>query len=177
LLRLLNDESYRFVFSLKTLQKIAEGAGENVPLNLSSMEEGAQSSNFGNASYRMIEMRSLSALPIKAQSTAKSARSELIAAPPHLENDHTAFAFRNSDESLGAWFRPRCVMFGTKARDPIGGDLVVLTGKDGRTRVRLLLGIDETGLSLSKTMPAREDEKIRFDDIGDVAVIVDVIMD
>ena len=53
----------------------------------------------------------------------------------------------------------------------------MLTGKDGRTRVRLLLAIDETGLSLSKTMPAKEDDKIQFDEIGDVAVIVEVVMD
>ena len=96
-------------------------------------------------------------------------------APSHLEGDETAFAFRNPDVSLGAWFRPRSLMFATKARDPTGGDLVMLTGKDGRTRVRLILGIDETGLSLSKSMPAKEDEKIKFDDIGDVAVIVEVI--
>ncbi|CUU16247.1 hypothetical protein CDS [Bradyrhizobium sp.] len=43
--------------------------------------------------------------------------------------------------------------------------------------MRLLLAIDETGLSLSKTMPAKEDEKIGFDDIGDIAVIVEVVMD
>jgi hypothetical protein len=53
----------------------------------------------------------------------------------------------------------------------------MLTGKDGRTRVRLLLAIDETGLSLSKTMPAKEDERVQFDDIGDIAVIVEVAMD
>jgi hypothetical protein len=68
-------------------------------------------------------------------------------------------------------------MFATRARDPIGGDLVMLTGKDRRTRVRLLLGITEAGLSLSRTMPAKEDEQVPFDDIEDVAVIVDVVWD
>lgn len=53
----------------------------------------------------------------------------------------------------------------------------MLTGRDGRTRVRLLLGITEAGLSLSRTMPEKEDEKIAFDDIGDIAVIVETLRD
>jgi hypothetical protein len=68
-------------------------------------------------------------------------------------------------------------MFATKARDPTGGDLVMLTGKDGRTRVRLLIRIDESGLILSKSMPAKDDEKLSFDEIGDIAVIVEVMME
>ena len=37
------------------------------------------------------------------------------------------------------------------------------------------MGIDEAGLSLSKTMPAKEDEKIEFDDIEGIAAIVSVM--
>lgn len=97
--------------------------------------------------------------------------------PAKWQDDETVFAFRNPDGKLGDWFPPRTLMFATKARDPIGGDLVMLTGKDGRTRVRLLLGITEAGLSLSMTMPEKEDEKIAFDDIGDIAVIVETLRD
>ncbi|WP_354125564.1 hypothetical protein [Bradyrhizobium sp. LB8.2] len=104
-------------------------------------------------------------------------KTELVPAPFQLEDDETAFAFRNPDESLGPWFRPRALMFATKARDPSGGDLVMLTGKDGRTRVRLLMGMDEKSLSLSRSMPAKEDEKMAFDEIGDIAVIVEVVTD
>lgn len=178
LLRALNDPEYRFVFSPRTLQKIAEGAGEPVPLNLRG-RPSAPAAIAGSPilHYRMLEVRVVSALPAKVRTRGKPEGQETVVAPAKLENDETAFAFRNPDESLGAWFKPRCLMFATKARDPIGGDLVMLTGKDNRTRVRLLLGIDETGLSLSKTMPAKEDERIGFDDIEDVAVIVEVIMD
>lgn len=178
LLRALNDPEYRFAFSPRTLQKIADGAGEPVPFNLRG-KPSAPATLAGSPilHYRMLEVKGVSALPAKVQSTTKLGRPEMIVAPAQLENDETAFAFRNPDESLGAWFKPRCLMFATKARDPIGGDLVMLTGKDSRTRVRLLLAIDETGLSLSKTMPAKEDEKIGFDDIGDIAVIVEVVMD
>ena len=68
-------------------------------------------------------------------------------------------------------------MFATKARDPMDGDLVMVTGRDGRTKIRLLLGITEAGLSLSRTMPAKEDERLSFDEIEDIAVIVEVIRD
>ncbi|WP_461327637.1 hypothetical protein [Bradyrhizobium huanghuaihaiense] len=127
--------------------------------------------------YRLIEVRSVSALPVSAHSRVKVAKAEVVPAPFQLEDDETAFAFRNPDETLGLWFRPRALMFATKARDPSGGDIVMLTGKDGRTRVRLLLGIDASGLSLSRSMPAKEDEKMDFDEIGDIAVIVEVVTD
>jgi transcriptional regulator with XRE-family HTH domain len=182
LLRALNDREYEFAFSLSTLQKIAVGAGEPIPSNLGGLMRGGEAFAAGIPSdqaaraIRMLEVRSVSALPAKAQSAVRTGKPEMVVAPPHLEGDESAFAFRNPDESLGAWFKPRSLMFATKARDPTGGDIVMLIAKDGRTRVRLLLGIDEVGLRLSKTLPAKEDEKMGFDDIGDVAVIVGVVM-
>jgi transcriptional regulator with XRE-family HTH domain len=179
LLRALNNPDYRYVFSLRTLQKIAGGAGEPIPHHLAGNGQEIVPSLSGSTwdqpsgRYRMVEVRSVSALPAKAQSAVKLAKPEVIAAPFHLENDETIFAFRNPDESLGAWFRPRSLMFATKARDPTGGDIIMITSK-GRTTVRLLLGVTENGLSLSKTMPPKEDEKISFDEIGDIAVIVEV---
>jgi len=185
ILRALNQPDYEYVFSQRTLEKIARGAGEPLPAHLRDYDvdapSGSHPAKWGWQSsshpYRLIEVRSVSALPVSVHSRVKVAKADFVPAPFHLEDDVTAFAFRNPDEALGPWFRPRALMFATKSRDPSGGDLVMLTGKDGRTRVRLLMGIDESGLSLSRSMPAKEDEKVDFDDIGDIAVIVEVMTD
>lgn len=187
ILRALNQPDYEYVFSQRTLEKIARGAGEPLPAHLRDYAtdvdapSGSHPTKWGWQSsshpYRLIEVRSVSALPVSSHSRVKVSKAEVVPAPVQLEDDETAFAFRNPDEALGLWFRPRALMFATQARDPSGGDLVMLTGKDGRTRVRLLLGIDESGLSLSRSMPAKEDEKVDFDEIGDIAVIVEVVTD
>ncbi|WP_157158402.1 helix-turn-helix domain-containing protein [Bradyrhizobium genomosp. III] len=177
LLRALNDPAHSFTFTRKTLQKISSGAEEPIPPEL---REGSAATAAGATLTqlpRMLGVRNVSALPTKAQSSIRPGKTEIVEAPFRLRDDETAFAFRNPDESLGAWFKPRCLMFATKARDPAGGDLIMLTGKDGRTRVRLLLGIDESGMRLSKSMPLREDELVEFDDLGEVAIIVEVVVD
>lgn len=183
LLRALNDPKYRFAFMSQTLQKIADAAGEAVPPNLLGWPPGDRSrTRIGtsvvdqSAIARRVELKIVSALPTKIRAQQQSRSVEEVYLPVRLAHDETAFAFRNPDESLGAWFKPRCVMYASKCRDPTGGDLVMLTSKDGRTRVRLVLSIDETGLSLSRSMPPQADEKVRFDDIGDIAVIVEVAM-
>ena len=175
LLRALNNDNHPFVFSLATLEKISSGAAEPMPRELT--DRVRKRTTPGSLQARRIEIRNVSAFPAALQTSPKSAKPELVAVPAQLQDDETVFAFRNPDDSLRAWFPPRSLMFATKARDPIGGDLVMLTGKDGRTKVRLLLGINEAGLSLSRTMPAKEDEKVPFDDIGDIAVIVEMLRD
>lgn len=182
LLRALNDPEHQFVFSLRTLQKIAMGAEEPIPPHLGGPGPEMENDDFvvamgekAGRGYRMLGIRNVSALPAKARSQARAGKLDMIAAPAHLDDDESAFAFRNPDETLSPWFKPRAIMFATQARDPNGGDLVMLTGKDGRTRVRLLLAIDETGLTLSKSMPAKEDERMKFDDIEEAAVIVAVV--
>jgi hypothetical protein len=97
-----------------------------------------------------------------------------VARPALLAGDDTAFAFYNPDEALSPWLKPRSLMFATKARDPVAGDLVMVTDRQGRTRVRLLLSINEDGLQLSKSMPAVVDEIFRFEDIEDIATVVSV---
>jgi hypothetical protein len=181
ILRALNTPNYPYVFSLQTLQKIARGAGELLPIHLTdevsdAMRHAAEErSRSTSRLYRQIEMRIVSTLPASSRSSMKVPDPEVVPAPFQLADDETAFAFRNPDEALGPWLKPRSLMFATKARDPVGGDIVMLTKRDGRTNVRLLIGIDESGLSLSRSMPAKVDEKVAFDDIGEIAVIVQVV--
>lgn len=175
LLRALNNREHPFVFALTTLEKIGRAAGEPVPSHLAQAVQRRSATE--PLRSRLIQVRNVSAFPTAIQSSFSPAKPESVVVPANLQEDVTVLAFRNPDDTLGAWFPPRSLMFATKARDPIGGDLVMLIGKDGRTRVRLLLGISEAGLSLSRTMPAKEDETLPFDDIGDVAVIVQVVRD
>lgn len=173
LLRALNKESHPFIFSKTTLQKIADAAGEKVPQDLFSMVGRRR---FEDVRHQ-VHVRYVSAFPAKVHSSFGIAKPELVDVPVGLQRDETLFAFRNPDNQLGAWFPLRSLMFATQSRDPAEGDLLMLTGRDGRTKVRLLLSISEAGLRVSKTMPAMEDETIPFDDIADIGVVVDVLRD
>ena len=190
LLRLMNNPDHQFVPTLKTLQKIAEGAG--VPITKKVMEalgidaeENAQEvvttgeSAARRAASRVgarqqpftVEFRHVSALPASLQAAAGSRKDGHVPAPPQLEGDETAFAFHMPDDSLGEWLRAGSLMFGSKRRDPIAGDVILVTLKDGKSRVRMLTGIDENGLRITKEMPAKNEETIKFDDIQDIAIV------
>jgi len=173
LLRALNNADHPFVFSAATLKKIANAAGEPVPADVAQ----AFGQKATDDRHRVITVRNVSSLPESLRSPTTKGKPESVIVAAKWQDDETVFAFRNPDDKLGNWFPPRMLMFATKARDPMGGDLVMVTEKGGRTRVRLLLGISEEGLSLSRTMPEKEDEKIAFDDIADIAVIVEALRD
>lgn len=182
LLRLMNDPEHPFVPSLKTLQKVAEGSGYPIPrkvmevLGANRMQEeeahDEEEPRRGKAVRTpTVELRHVSSLPASLQAAANSKRDGYVAAPPQLEGDETAFGFYMPDDTFDPWVKSGCLMFATKRRDPVRGDTIMMTGKDGKTRVRLLMGMDEEGLSLSKSLPPKEDEKVKFDDISDIAIV------
>lgn len=191
LLRLLNNPEHPFVPTLKTLQKVAQAAGipitkkvmealnvddsENV-VELGTTEKAMRRAGYsGGARAAQVELRHVSALPASLQAAAGSKKDGYVAAPPQLEGDDTAFAFHMPDDSLGDWLKAGTLMFGTKRRDPIAGDMVLVTGKDGKSRVRLLSGIDEKGLRLTKEMSTKNEETFKFDDIRDIAIVSIII--
>jgi hypothetical protein len=53
--------------------------------------------------------------------------------------------------------------------------VIVVTDKSDRTRVRLLCGIDESGLRTLKKMGSDEEEQISFEDIKDLAILIGLI--
>lgn len=193
LLRLMNNPDHQFVPTLKTLQKIAEGAG--VPITKKVMEalgidaeENAQevvttgesaarraASRAGARQPFTVEFRHVSALPASLQAAAGSRKDGYVPAPPQLEGDETAFAFHMPDDSLGEWLRAGSLMFGSKRRDPIAGDVILVTLKDGKSRVRMLTGIDENGLRMTKEMSTKNEETIKFDDIQDIAIVAVIV--
>jgi len=183
ILRLLNDPEHPFVPSLKTLQKVAEGSGYPIPrkvmevLGANRMEESEahddEEPRRARANHRVptVELRHVSALPASLQAAANAKRDAYVAAPPQLEGDETAFAFHMPDDTFDPWMKSGSLVFATKRRDPVKGDTIVVTDKNGKTRVRLLMGMDESGLALSKSIPVKEEEKMNFDDISDIAII------
>lgn len=182
ILRLMNDPDHPFVPSLKTLQKVAEGSGYPIPRKvmevlganrMQSEEESPAEDERRVKSPRVstVELRHVSSLPASLQAAANAKREAYVAAPPQLEGDETAFAFHMPDDTFDPWIKSGALLFATKRRDPVKGDTIMITDKNGKTRVRLLMGMDEGGLSLSKTMPAKEDEKMAFDDITDIAIV------
>lgn len=185
-LRMLNDPNHRFTPSLKTLQKISDGSGYPIPrkvteaLGAPDMEAGEQSvdDNAGSKSgnpgpsrqrQSQIKTRYVSSLPKSMHPSLKSEVS--LPCPASLEGDDTAFAFYLPGTELEPWLRAGTLMFATQKRDPYAGDIVLITDKNGKSKVRLLLDITEQGLSLSKEHPTKKAEIVKFDDLSDVAIV------
>jgi transcriptional regulator with XRE-family HTH domain len=185
ILRLLNNPKHQFVPTVSTLQKIASGSGYPIPkkvmaaLGATERESDSGSSdnvepgprNVRPARQATVELRHMSSLPAALQSAVSTKRESYVPAPPQLEGDETAFAFHMPDNTFDPWFKSGSLMFATKRRDPVAGDTIVVSDKNGRSRVRLLLDITEDGLKLAKTHPATEEEVVSFDDIQDIAIV------
>jgi transcriptional regulator with XRE-family HTH domain len=188
ILRLLNNPEHPFVPTVSTLQKIANGSGYPIPkkvmaaLGADERDGGAnvpdeteteiRRGNVRPARQATVELRHISSLPAALQSAVSTRRESYVPAPPQLEGDETAFAFHMPDNTFDPWFKSGSLMFATKRRDPVAGDTVVITDKNGRSRVRLLMDITEAGLKLAKTVPATEDEVLPFEDIQDIAICI-----
>lgn len=187
ILRLLNNPKHPFVPTVTTLQKIADGSGYPIPKKIMQAlgAEGERGNDSGDEAepenirslgtvrtrQPTVELRHITSLPASLQSTVSAKRDSYVPAPPQLEGDETAFAFHMPDNTFDPWFKSGSLMFATKRRDPVAGDTLVITDKNGRSRVRLLVDITEAGLKLTKTMPATEEEVLSFDDIGDIAIV------
>lgn len=182
-LRLLNDDKHRFIPSLKTLLKISSGSGYPIPNSITEalgaarvetqedLQPRRRSTGAGQEtrSRHMIDVRHVSALPAALHSAN---RAEItLPATIQLEGDETAFAFYMPDSTLDPWLKAGTLLYATKRRDPVPGDIVLVTDKTGRSRVRLLLQIDEQGIGLSESMPPKPDDAIGFDDLEDIAIV------
>ena len=190
ILRLLNDPEHPFIPTLKTLQKIADASGYPIPrkvteaLGAPKMEPPAEveTEESGDGPRRerrgratTVELRHVSSLPASLQAASSTRREAYVAAPPQLEDDETAFAFYMPDDSFEPWLKSGSLMFATKRRDPVRNDVIVVTDKSDRTKVRLLCGIDENGLRTLKKMGSDEEERIDFEDIKDLAILIGLI--
>ena len=167
ILRLMNDPDHQFVPSLKTLQKIADGSGYPIPRKVMDVlgatkieasdgpEEEHEPRRTRAARVPTVELRHVSSLPAALQAAANPKRDGYAPAPPQLEGDETAFAFYMPDDTFDPWMKSGTMCYATKRRDPVKGDTIMITDKNGKTKVRSLFGMDEGGLRLSKTCPSK----------------------
>lgn len=187
ILRLINNPDHPFVPTMSTLQKIAHGSGYPIPKKVldalgggedkGALDDEPEARRAPRPRQATVELRHVSSLPAALQSAANPRRESYAPAPPQLEGDETAFAFHMPDNSFGMWLKTGALMYASKRRDPVPGDIVMITDKNEKTRVRLLMDIAENGLTLSKTMPPNPDETMAFDDIKDIAIVVVMVRD
>jgi len=190
ILRLLNNPKHQFVPTVSTLQKIADGSGYPIPKKVmaalgatgavvESVDEGetenSRRMNVRTPRQPTVELRHISSLPAALQNAASTRREAYVPAPPQLEGDETAFAFHMPDNSFDPYMKSGTLLFATKRRDPVAGDLVLVTDKNGRSQVLILLDITENGLKLSKFPIETAREVVPFDDIQDIAVVIIIV--
>lgn len=182
-LRMLNDPHHRFTPSLKTLQKISDGSGYPIPKKVTdalgapavepgeSAHEEVVSSRHNSPRQRstQLKVRYVSSLPKSMHPSIKNEVS--VPCPYSLEGDETAFAFYMPGTDLEPWWRAGTLMYATQRRDPYANDMILVTDKNGKSKVRLLLELNEQGLVTTKEHPTKKTELIKFDDIEDVAII------
>lgn len=185
LLRLLNNPEHPFLPSQRTLSKIAEGSGIPIPKKvLDAIGADPEETEVGDvimrrssrSRYNMVEFRHVSTLPASLQAATSGPNKEShVPSVPQIEGDETAFAFNVPDDSMGYWLKAGSLCYATKSRDPICGDLILMTGKDGKTKIRFLVGLDESGIRLTKDMSSQEEDKVAFDDIAEIAIVVVIV--
>lgn len=185
ILRMLNDPHHNFTPSLRTLRKIAGGAHEDIPENVLRSYDVEQLGEPTRAPFQrvplpgasvvaparraQVKVKYVSALPKGLQPTDGS--DVYVAAPPQLEGDDSAFGFYMPGSDLEPWVPAGSLCFATRKRDPKVGDVVMITKKDGRSFVRVVMDVTEKGFSLSKSHPARKEEMIPFDDVEDYGIV------
>ncbi len=179
ILRLMNDPNHEFVPTIRTLVKISEAANMPIPkkvmdaINVRDVNGGDSepSRTRSRQSASNVEVRYLSSLPQSLQSQNAPKAIQHVQLPVQLEGDNTAFAFYMFDNSLDPFIKSGALLFASKRRDQASGDMLMITDKSGRSSIRFLMGIDENGLKVSKSLPVKEDETIGFDDIAELAII------
>ena len=139
-LRLLHDPKHRFVPTLRTLQKIADGSGFPIPrkvtdaLEAPRIEPAAETESTASPTSRRmksgavsdfshpratVEVRRVSSLPSALQ--AASGRAEVsVATPPQLEGDDTAFAFYAPDNTMDPYIKVGTLDVCQQATRPLG---------------------------------------------------------
>jgi transcriptional regulator with XRE-family HTH domain len=176
-LRIMNDPEHGFTPTLKTLQKIASGSSYPIPrevMDVLAPAVGPDVQGRGRPEFRqmMVEVRHVSSLPSTLHPITR--RDISVPAPAQWEGDSTAFAFYMPDSTYDPLIKAGQLMFATKRRDPVAGDLVLLTDKKGRTQVKILDHISEGGMCLSKARIGQAGdglETVGFDEIHELAIV------
>lgn len=194
-LRMINDPNHQFVPSFRTLKKIADGSGYPIPQKLMEdltspagrleyAEELRPPKEYGVSVLARpvretvvmdeteVPVLYVSALPTALQ--AKSTKDQSVASIPQLKGDDTGFAFYMPDDSMAPVVHAGMLCYGSKRRDPKADDLLLITTADGRSTVRIFVGMDSKGLKLAG-METTDDKTVAFDDIREMALVAAVV--
>jgi transcriptional regulator with XRE-family HTH domain len=181
ILRLLNDPKHTFVPSMRTLQKVSDATNIPIPpeilevIGKGTEDQGSMLERRKHAAQTFIHnvtVKHVSALPEALRKNVTPKEGVTVPSPPQLDGDTTAFAFYVPDNSMDPVYKSGQLVFATQHRDALEGDTVLVTDKQGKSRIRMLLSIDETGFGLSKSLPAKVDETLSFDELSDIAIVV-----
>ena len=126
-------------------------------------------STAGSRTIKVVPIKFVSSLPKTLQPLSQTRKE--VECPTRLAGDTTAFAFHMPDNSMTPWIPVKSMMFATKSRDPIRGDVVMITKTDGRTIVRAVDDINEDGITVSKGGADGSAMKVPFDSIEDIGVV------
>lgn len=171
--RFLNDERNTHSLSPETLRKISDGSGFDIPLSILEAKgggrtvEGAPYAPTGDLNPGTVKLISISPFPRGVAPMITANRR--VQRPAELVNDHTAFAVQMPDASLGVWVPERSILFCTKLRDPMRGDLAVVIDADGVGRVRPVKTSGPEGITLAER--GGEDLVIAHDRIKDFGIV------
>jgi transcriptional regulator with XRE-family HTH domain len=187
-LRLHKGEDHRFNPSLRTLRNIATAAQYPIPRSVidrfgmtedapaptpksvrEALETLSPTARLGR--HLSIPVRFVSSLVPRSLHPA-APRPMTTRCPPQLENDDNAFAFQCPDNSLDPWVKVGSMLYATTGREPQIGDLVMITDRNGMSKVRMLSDMDETGMILSRPSPFGADESVAYGDYESIAVVV-----
>jgi hypothetical protein len=192
-LRIKDYEDHRFQPSLRTLQKLATAASMAIPravieaCGADNVEPGdpvmvpvtpksvrdalstlSRTAKLGK--QLSIPVRFVSSMVPRSLHPASN-RVVTVRCPPKLEDDETAFAFQCPDNSLDPWIKAGSMLYATQASEPKVGDLILITDRNGLSRVRMLSDMDETGMILSRPSPFGADENVAYGDYESTAVV------
>jgi len=189
-LRLLSDPTHQFIPSRHTLQKISRASGYPIPPDLREAVGAVRFERTGLAPSEEDEHRArrldspipeasgsvplstISALPSSLR--ARGFEPGAVARPPQLEGDSTAFAFHMPDGALEPWIKSGSLLFGSRLRDPLAGDIVLITDANDRSRVRLLTQMNQDALRL-RGANGGEEETLEFAEIKNISVVVVIV--
>lgn len=197
-LRIKDYEDHRFQPTLKTLQKLSTASGIPIPravieaCGVDNVEPGepilvpttpksvrdalstlSRTAKLGK--QLSIPVRFVSSMVPRSLHPA-SQRNTVVRCPPKLENDETAFAFACPDNSLDPWIRAGAMLYASQASEPKVGDLILITDRNGLSKVRMLADMDETGMILSRPSPFGADEHVAYGDYESTAVVAVIDM-
>ena len=119
---------------------------------------------------KTLVMRNVSPFPKQFVFPTDGAMS--VPCPERLVNDPTAFAFRFRETTFEPAIPHGALMYATKARNVVTGDMLLITKSDGSSVVRILHDQNEQGIVVYEGFKTDATKTIPVDKIDEVSIVV-----